>query len=306
MSEILLERLLRFKGYQPTIEKTIRIDGISYPVTIQGKGKINVVCIGGATLVQRALSSECKEFMTLYAADLYWPKKFKLANPAAITIDKIVDDMISVIDQLQLDDIILFGHSAYGLMAMEAAKRCDPRIKGVIMVGTPTESNSTIAEANNKYFEEHASQERKENDGLRKEYYQKIRKPTDSAISLNAYESFSARYWYDYNISRKFLEELWQDVEIDDNICNHFFGDLLPKYITKIDIEKIKIPVILLAGQYDYDCAPLNLWQTYPKPKDFTIIDCANTGHWPMIENYEEFDHNLVNWLKQIRNIKYV
>lgn len=125
---------------------------------------------------------------------------------------------------------------------------------------------------------------------MRREYYQKIKKPNESDVSLNAYESFSARYWGDYQISRKFLEELWQDVEIDDNICNHFFATLLSKHITKNNIEKINVPVILFGGQNDYDCCPLNLWKDYPKPSDFTIIDCGTAGHWPNIENPESFD----------------
>lgn len=299
MSEELLERLQEFRNYQPSKEESVIIDGKTYPVTIQGKGKTNVVCIGGATLMQRTISPECKEFITFYAADLYWPKKFKLDDPITLTIDKIVDDMFTVIDQFELKELILFGHSAYGLMVMEAAKRCDPRIKGVIMVGTPPEINSEIATMNNDYFEKHASKDRKENDKSRKEYYAKIRKPNDSGISLNAYESFSARYWGDYKISRQFLEELWQDVEIDDNICNHFFNVLLPQHITHNNIDKINVPVILFGGQNDYDCLPLELWKNYPKPKDFTIINCGEVGHWPNIENPESFDRAIEQWLKE-------
>lgn len=55
-----------------------------------------------------------------------------------------------------------------------------------------------------------------------------------------------------------------------------------------------------MAGQYDYDCLPLNLWKNYPKPENFTIIDCENTGHWPNIENYKSFDLAIKKWLKRI------
>ena len=297
---MLIKNLQEFKNYQPSTTKNVIVDHKTYPVTIQGNGGISALSVGGATLCSRTLSLTFKQLTSFYACDLYWPAKFKIDNPEALTIDKIVDDIFSVIDQLELKELILFGHSAYGIIALEAAKRGDPRIKAVIMVGTPTEINQKIADDNNQYFEGFASLDRQENDRLRKEHYAKIRKPTDSEISLNAYESFSARYWYDYNISREFLEELWQDVEIDDNICNHFFGTLLPGHITATDIEKITIPVILLAGQYDYDCLPLILWKNYLKPANFTIIDCENTGHWPMIENSKSFDTAIEKWLKKI------
>lgn len=303
-SNILMDQLLECKNYKPSITKNIIIHGKSYPVNIQGSGNIAAVCIGGATLMQRTLSSKFKHLVTFYSCDLYWPKKFRTENPTDITIEKIISDMFEVINQLKLDSVILFGHSAYGIMALEAAKTADKRIKAVIMVGTPTESNNEVAEKNNLYFKKYASKERQENDRLRRENYEKIRKPIDSEISLNSYESFSARYWYDYNITRQFLEELWQDVEIDDAICNHFFCNLLPNHITANNIDKIKVPVILLAGKFDYDCLPLNLWKNYPQPKNFTIIDCENTGHWPNIENSEAFDREVEKWLKKINLIK--
>jgi proline iminopeptidase len=295
-----MNRLKEFKNYKPSITKNIMIDGTKYNVCIQGSGSVNVLCVGGATLCTRTLSEKFKQITRFYACDLYWPAKFKINNSTTLTIDKIVDDIFSVLDQIEVSEVILFGHSAYGILALEAAKRRDTRIKAVIMVGTPTESNQEIAKTNNKYFEEHATLKRQENDRLRKEYYARIRKSTDSEVSLNAYESFSARYWFDYNITREFLEELWQDVEIDDGLCNHFFNFLLPSHITSTDIEKIDIPVILLAGQYDYDCVPLELWKNYPQPANFTVIDCENTGHWPMIENPEAFDSAIGVFIKKI------
>jgi pimeloyl-ACP methyl ester carboxylesterase len=167
------------------------------------------------------------------------------------------------------------------------------------MVGTPTESNAKIAKANDEYFQQYASSPRKENDILRKKHYAKIKKPSDSEISLSAYESCSARYWGDFTISHEFLEELWQDVEIDDTICKHFFNNLLPHHVTAKDIDKINVPVILLGGRQDYDCLPLKLWKDYPEPSNFTIIDCGDVGHWPNIEDPEIFDQAIERWLKR-------
>jgi hypothetical protein len=48
--------------------------------------------------------------------------------------------MFEVIDRLGLSEAILLGHSAYGIMALEVAKRFYPIIKAIIMARTPTES----------------------------------------------------------------------------------------------------------------------------------------------------------------------
>jgi pimeloyl-ACP methyl ester carboxylesterase len=77
------------------------------------------------------------------------------------------------------------------------------------------------------------------------------------------------------------------------------FGNLFPNHNAAINIDKIKVPVILLAGRYDYDCLPLNLWRSYSKPKNFTMIDCGDAGHWPNIESSEVFDSAIEQWLQK-------
>ncbi len=254
--------------------------------------------MGGATLLQRTLSLRFKELVTFYACDLYWPKAFSIDNPNSLTIKQIVDDRFSVIDKLKLQKIILVGHSSYGLTALAAAKREDPRIKGIIMIGPPTNSSREVAEYNDKYFQQYACNARKENDKNRKKYYAEIKKPEESEISLNAYESCSARYWGDFNIPREFLEKLWDGVEIDDNIANHFWGYLLQGYNSVNGITEITVSVILFGGQNDYDCLPLELWKNHPQPPRFTIIGCGEVGHWPHFENAPLFDTVIEKWLK--------
>ncbi len=59
------------------------------------------------------------------------------------------------------------------------------------------------------------------------------------------------------------------------------------------------MPIILLAGQYDFDSVPLKLWEQFPHPPHFTTIDCGAVGHWPNIENPQLFDKAIKNWVNQ-------
>jgi pimeloyl-ACP methyl ester carboxylesterase len=284
---------------EPLVKKiNITLDNKEYPITIQGSEEIACLCIGIGTLMQRTLSDKFKELVTLYSCDLYWIETHSLENPHNLTINKIIDDIFRVIELLRLKNLILLAHSVFGIIALEAAKRSHPAIKGVIMVGSPPAWNNHVIQYANDYFEKHASLERKNNDKIRKENFLKIKKPIESEVSLNAYEANSARYWADFNISRQFLEELWKDIEVDDKICAHLFDTLLPNHDLVINIDKISIPVILFGGKLDYDCVPLELWKAHPKPSNFTIIDCGNTSHWPHFENSALFDAAIENWIK--------
>ncbi len=271
-----------------------------YPVLIQGSGKIPCLCIGIGSLMQKTLSPEFKKLFIVYSTDLYWVNKDRLQDASQLTMQRIIADIFEIIKQLNLTNPILFGHSNFGIVAAEAAKNPEVNIAGVIMMASAPAWNITVIQMAREYFDQNASAERKANDQQRKQQFQLIKKPNESEISLNYYEADSARYWGDFNISRQFLEKLWFDIEVDDDIINHFFNRLLPKHDLAMRINKITVPVILLAGQFDFDSIPLILWQQFPQPPHFTMVDCGKVGHWPNIENPTIFDNAIKNWINTL------
>jgi pimeloyl-ACP methyl ester carboxylesterase len=52
------------------------------------------------------------------------------------------------------------------------------------------------------------------------------------------------------------------------------------------------------AGQLDFDAVPLIQWNALPKPANFSMIDCGETGHWPQLEEPELFARAIQSWLK--------
>lgn len=280
-------------------KKEVIIDDITYPVLVDGAGDINFLSVAGATLLQRTFSSNFKKLGKFYSTDLYWTEDYELKDISDITMNKIVDDIFKVAEQLKLEKYILIGHSAYGIVALEAAKRGKPDLKGVIMIGTPVACNAQIIEIAQKHFEDTASSGRKVNDKIRKQYYATIKKPNESEISFNAYEAQSARYWGDYNVKHDFLKRLWKGVAPSNDISNLFFSELLPKHHTAINMHNVNVPVLLAGGKMDYDCIPLLCWPEFLQPKKFKIVDCGDVGHWPQYESSEIFDREIKLWLKE-------
>jgi pimeloyl-ACP methyl ester carboxylesterase len=278
----------------------LNLHGKKYPVTVDGTGPLPCVCLGIGTLLQRTLSKNFKKHFTTHSTDLYWVESARLVAPETLTIKQIVDDIYALLTALQLPKAILVAHSCFGILALEAAKRQFSAIQGIILVASPPCWNQESIAFANDYFTLHASPERKANDRIRKAHFQKIRTPNESELSLNTYESCGARYWGNFDISREYLTKLWDGIAPDEAITNHFYLHLLPQHDLAADIEKIAVPVALAAGHLDFDSAPLALWQKYPKPPNFKVIDCQKVGHWPHLENPQFFDTEIAKWADTI------
>jgi pimeloyl-ACP methyl ester carboxylesterase len=302
----MLRKAKHFSDLVSATQKVVNIRNQAYPVTIDGTGKIPCLCIGVGMLMQRTFSKKFKEVFTVYTTDTYWISKGKMANPISLSMQDIVDDILEIAKQLDLKNYILAGNSCFGIVAIEVAKRQNPQIKGVMAIASaPTWSQESAAFKAN-YFEEHVSQERMESHKKRWAAFEKIRKPNESEVSVNFYEADGAKYWADYNVTREVLEELWHDVEAEDDMMNHFFNTLLPSFDLSVGIDRVEVPIVVSGGMHDYDSLPLVQWQTFPKPANYTLIDCGEAGHWPHYENSSVFDRETFKWVKANNNVGYL
>lgn len=280
--------------------KYVVIEGKEYPVAIQGSGKIACVCIGIGTLMQRTLSEQFKRLFTVYSFDLYFGTSDTDAKLENLTMKMIVSHCIAAIQQLNLVKPIILAHSCFGIVAMEIAKLENDNLGGLILVACAPQWNEFSISATNDYFLAHADMERIQNDILRKQHYQKIKSPNDSELSIEKYISDTARYWGDFKISESMIRTLWENIVLNEVVINLFYEKILPSHDLNDGLKKITIPIILLAGEYDYDSTPLMQWEFYPRPTNFTIVNCGQVGHWPNVECASFFDQSIDKWLRNV------
>jgi len=279
------------------MNKVVSLNGQSYPVEVEGKGPIPCLCIGIGSLMLRSLSVQFKELFTVYSVDLYFDAANKHNEPSRLTMNTLALDVIKVIEGLGLSKPVIIAHSCFGILALEVAKLTTD-LRGIILVASAPQWNSQSIAATNDYFSTHAEPERIKNDQERKAKYALIKKPTDSEVSIERYIADSARYWADFNVTDEEIKALWKGTVIDDAVVNQFFEVILPNYDLKFHLEKVVCPVILLAGEKDFDSIPLVHWQTYPRPSHFTLIHCGDVGHWPQLEARELFDKSVGDWVQ--------
>lgn len=112
-------------GYAKKIMLLIRDK--KYPIIIEGNG-LPILSIGLGILGQRTLSDSFKKQFKLNATSLYWDDQYRLDNPRMLTINQIIDDIAQLGNNLSLQQFFIFAHSAFGIVALEFAKKYSDRV----------------------------------------------------------------------------------------------------------------------------------------------------------------------------------
>lgn len=266
-----------------------------YPVTISGTG-IPILSIGIGQLNERTLSDRFRQQFKIYSSNLYWVKENSLDVYTDMTMATVVDDIAQLAAQLHLSKYFIFAHSAYGIVALECAKKYPNSVLGIIMYGTPVNCNPEVAATNDAYFQKNADEHRKKIDAMRRAQIAQ-----EDLTKLSASERFlreycyrdAARYWHNPEFN---CADLWQGIVLAD-IIDYFFATLLPAIDVTQDLEKVTCPVFLAAGKSDYDCCPF-LWKNVKNlPAKMEISEFEHSGHWPTYEEQDLFDERIAAWL---------
>jgi len=113
-------------------------DGNDMPYTVTGSGDVTVLLIHcwmcDATFWDAQVPELAKQYRTI-TLDLPGHGK-ATANRAAWTVAAYGDDVAGLIQQLDLHDVILVGHSMGGPVSLRAAALSKPRVKGIVAVDT--------------------------------------------------------------------------------------------------------------------------------------------------------------------------
>jgi len=276
----------------------VKIQNSEYSVLKAGKG-IPCLLIGLGTPVFRTLSKEFTNTFEIYSSDTYWVENESINDQVQFTMETIIGDIKALGDALNLKEYIIFAHSAYGIIALEFAKKYPTIARGIIMVGTPVNSNQSVATANQLIFEQQADLIRKAVDNERRAQIDKedLNKLTSDQRWLREYVYRDApRYWHipDFDCS-----ELWQGIYLS-SLFIKLFNDILPATNVLESLEKIQTPIFLAAGISDYDCCPW-MWQKVGNlPKNFIIYLFNQSGHWPHYEEPDHFNRKINEWVSTL------
>ena len=216
----------------------------------------------------------------------------KITSPSDCSVDSIVSDMERLRKHLGFEKIAVMGHSAGGFSALKYAIRRPENVSALVLIGTA---------ANTEY--EADFDELLGTDKRIASIHEEMAKPgkeemtKEELMRRNLILMFSV-YFKDYEPFRGEFEELLSTSKVSpDHLRYHQQADL-PRYDVLDDLPKISCPTLILAGEHDPICPP-----KFSKVMDDAIpgsklMVFEDSGHWPLIEERDEFVRSVVDFLE--------
>ena len=190
------------------------------------------------------------------------------------SIDLFADDLVSLMDELKLDTVILCGLSMGGYIALNAVERYPGRFDALILSDTQCIADSPEAIEKRKA----AIQNINENG---------VEKYADESIkNLFALVSFTAR--------QKEIEAVRQMIvnTTPQSLCNTLLA-LAERKETCASLSELSIPVLIMVGKEDKITPPEAALMMHKKNRNSKMYVLENAGHLANIENDYEFNTQL-------------
>lgn len=280
-------------------ENSIIRDDFKLRYYIEGEGTPVVVC-GSAIYYKRVFSKNLSNYCKMIYFDnrVFGGTCLKEMSQSDFEPEKIYEDIEELRHHLNLDKIVIMGHSGQSYMALEYAKHYPNSVSHVVMIGrAPTSDDKANAWAESNWHTL-ASDERKA--ALQRNLESQ---PDEFINSFPAPQNYIKNYlrntpkiWFDYDFD---AGSLWNDVEFNSQGFNYIWGELFPKLDITQGLEDFNIPVAVMVGKYDGLIAPPTSWDTVQnKFKQLNICIFDKSGHTPPLEEPTLFNERLLQFLE--------
>ncbi|PTU26460.1 alpha/beta hydrolase [Bacillus subtilis] len=272
-------------------------DGFDLAYRIEGEGA-PILVIGSAIYYPRLFSSDIKQkYQWIFVDHRGFAKPKRELREEDSRLDAVLADIERMRTFLQLEDVIILGHSGHAFMALEYARTYPEHVRKVALFNTAPDNSEERQRKSESFFMETASLERKkrfekdianlpqdiENDPERRFVHMCIRA---EAKSFYQERPHAAALWDGVFTNMPIMDELWGNTFARLNLIQR--------------LADVQVPVYIGLGRYDYLVAPVTLWDTvddlYPHVEKVIF---EKSGHQPMLEEPQAFEQSFRKWLDQ-------
>ncbi|OJU79996.1 MAG: hypothetical protein BGO10_01410 [Chlamydia sp. 32-24] len=277
----------------------VEVDGFKLRYRIEGEGQTALI-VGSAIYYQRSFSKQLREHLRLIFVD--WRGFGEMMNSpsgSSLSLDTFIDDIEQVRKKLNIESLIMVGHSAHALLALEYAKKYPKYVSHVVMIGISPNLSPEMAQAAERNWQESVWPERKEVLQARiKEL------PDEELQKLAPAERFVAwcirrapQTWYDYHFNSS---SLWEGIIPNLSMLDYFYGVALRDLDITKGLENFNKPVLLALGRFDFILAPASVWDPIrSKFQNLTVRIFEHSGHSPHYEEASLFENELLQWIEK-------
>jgi proline iminopeptidase len=209
---------------------------------------------------------------------------------ADLTFDVLAEDLEAVRVALGAQRVAVLGHSIVGVLAIEYGRRRPESVSHVIVAGTPPfgDMHRLMAEGR-AYFEEHASDERKQILNANLAALPTGTPPAQALFAQTPLRFFDARFD---------ARPLFAEAEMQPEFLPHLLGTLVADWDVMVEAE-LRVPILLAHGRHDY-VVPHRLWTNVaPALPDVTLRIFERSGHQPFVEEPAAFSDAVIAWSRR-------
>ncbi len=108
-----------------------------------------------------------------------------------------------------------------------------------------------------------------------------------------------AKTWFDPVYDASWL---WEGVDTNMEMIDYVWGVLFRDINITKGLDKLIKPVFLSTGKYDFVTGPPDSWEKYKHYfRNLTFKVYEKSCHYPMIDESEEFNKDLINWASGLK-----
>lgn len=252
---------------------------------------------GGTHKSFHALKSLSEERSLIFFDQLGTGKSGYHEDTTLLTVNHLVEQVKVLKDALALKEFYLLGHSWGAALELAYYLKYPEGVKGIIFSSPYLGTEIWIADA----------------DTLVMTLPDSIQSMISTAENNNEFDSPDFKfadsvYWSLFGLRSGKLPEYIDTITAPGNtfIYNYMWGPseftatgVLKNYDNIAGLEKVKVPVMFITGEYD-EARPSTVEQFHKKIPGSKFIVVENAGHSSMVDNREQYCNAVDAFLKEI------
>src|ERR1700681_135335 len=270
-------------------EMNVSVNGAELFYSTRGNGPVCLVLSGiGTKPYERMTPTQLSDRFRLVYVDLRGSGQ-STGEASDLTFDALAEDLEAIRTHLAVERIAVLGHSIMSVLAIEYGRRCPDSVSHVITAGAPPSGDmARVAAEANFFFQEGASEERKEilRDNL-------AQLPADASLGQFMLAQTPTRFFD----ARLDAAPLFAEAISRPQVLQHILGPLTQEWDVTVGASGLRVPLFLAHGRYDYT-VPYILCEGIPAqlPND-TLGIFESSGHQPFFEEPDRFVATLADWM---------
>ena len=203
------------------------------------------------------------------------------AGQGQFTMESFVDDLETIINELNLEKPILCGLSMGGYIALRAVEKFEDKFSAIIFCDTRAD-----ADGNEGKLKRAAAIKRIDSEGLA---------PFTKDFVTNCFgENFKQ------NNKNEFENRITKSTAFNPVGVKGSLLAMMGRNDTTEYLSKIKIPALILCGEFDALTPPSVMKPMAEKIKDSDFVLIKNSGHMSPIENPKEVNEAIIKFLGKL------